>query len=63
MKIQIIKKFAAVCARCQDVGPETYSHETAARAARDAGWTDQCADCRKIQIPAKNAVPIRGLVA
>ena len=47
MKVQIIKKFAVVCERCKDVGPEAFSHEGAARAARDKGWTDLCADCRK----------------
>lgn len=61
MNIQVIKKFAAVCTRCQDVGPEAYSHETAAKAARDKGWTELCADCRKV--PVKQTVPVRGLVA
>lgn len=61
MKVQLIKKFAAVCVRCQDVGPEAYSHEAAAKAARDKGWTDLCSDCRKV--PATKLVPIGGLIA
>lgn len=60
MNVQVVHKFAAVCKRCQDVGPETYSHDTAAKAARDKGWTDLCADCRKV--PSVKPVAVGGLV-
>jgi len=58
MNVQVIKKFAAVCKQCGDIGPEAYSFETAAKAARDKGWTDRCADCRKVTNP--RAIPAQG---